>query len=430
MNKRLWSDRRLWAIIAAYVLLATAWNFAVPAYEAPDEPAHVQFVQYLANHGALPDLRTQIIEAGIESPQPPLYYYLGAVVLLIAGKPQMDVHPNPSSAFLIPATGTNAFRFLPAEGGASAIHLIRMVSVVLGMVTVVMTYALAYMMTERRDVALVAASLTGFLPQFTFLAGSVNNDNLAAAFGALAMFLIVRASRLGSVRDRDWFIIGLVVGGALLAKSSLLVLVPVVYLAILARGKGRARSSLVVASGLVISSGWYFTRNLILYGDAISLGAWDTYVADLIPFRAAGWEYFVNPFPQLFLRSYFGLFGWMNIFLPTPLYVVLTAAVLCLIGGLWLMAWKRLYQPVTSWLLLFLFIVLTLVSILVWNETYIAPQGRLVFGALAAISTALAVGLTIYPEWLRRVISIGVPLLWLGTNIYSIGLVLVMYSTR
>ena len=57
--------------------LFAAWAFAVPVYEAPDEPAHWQYARYVRNHWSLPYYQAGFEEAN----SPPLAYLLFAVPL-------------------------------------------------------------------------------------------------------------------------------------------------------------------------------------------------------------------------------------------------------------------------------------------------------------------------------------------------------------
>lgn len=417
-------SRGLWLIVFAFLILATAWNFIIPPYEAPDEPAHVQFVQFIARYHRLPDLRSELAEAGIESPQAPLYYLLSGAALALARNPELHSNPPVNPQYAMPATETGANRFLPSHESEWGIHLIRAVSAMLGIVTILFTFALAFALTNQEEVALLAASATAFLPQFTFIAGAANNDNLAAALGAVSIFGIVRVIQIANPRNRDYLLLGLVLGLSLLAKSSLLVLLPIAALALVARG-GQSmntllKSSALVAAGTAIACGWYFARNLIMYGDVTYVQAWSELLPEQVPLRGPGWQYFVNAFPQIFFRSYFGVFGWLNIFLPALFYIALMILVLASAGGLWKMIWDRRFPSPWHWSIVVLFVVLTMISVLVWNLTYIAPQGRLLFGAISAVSAMLALGWAAYPSRVRRVLFIAASAFFLLANLFSL----------
>ncbi|MGH2366187.1 MAG: hypothetical protein ACRDHX_16265, partial [Chloroflexota bacterium] len=89
-------------IVLLYVALGLAFAQLVPAWQAPDEPAHYNYVKYLADHAQLPvlergdypstgppgprDALTNIAAYRYESHQPPLYYAIGAVIYKAGGR--------------------------------------------------------------------------------------------------------------------------------------------------------------------------------------------------------------------------------------------------------------------------------------------------------------------------------------------------------
>src|SRR4051812_33654633 len=70
----------VWRSLAILLLAATplliAWSFAIPIFEAPDEPFHWEYAQYIHDRGRLPLYSAAFVEAN----QPPLYYWLIAPV--------------------------------------------------------------------------------------------------------------------------------------------------------------------------------------------------------------------------------------------------------------------------------------------------------------------------------------------------------------
>jgi len=98
------AKRVLVAIVGIYLVLAWLYATATPAWQVPDEPAHYNYVKYVAENRRLPELRPgdyphQYLEEikgrrfpedmsiepiRYESHQPPLYYLLAAFVYRIA----------------------------------------------------------------------------------------------------------------------------------------------------------------------------------------------------------------------------------------------------------------------------------------------------------------------------------------------------------
>src|SRR5512135_1174920 len=91
-------------ILLLYLVLATLYAVYTPPWQAPDEPAHYNYIRYVAQNGSFPVLHMgdyphayleQIKAAGFppsmpidsiryEFHQPPLYYALAAVVFTAA----------------------------------------------------------------------------------------------------------------------------------------------------------------------------------------------------------------------------------------------------------------------------------------------------------------------------------------------------------
>src|SRR5947209_1114263 len=66
--------RGLPMVIAAACLLAAAYSFAVPAFEAPDEPGHYAYVEWLLDGHGIPLQGIEEMPWQPEISQPPLYY--------------------------------------------------------------------------------------------------------------------------------------------------------------------------------------------------------------------------------------------------------------------------------------------------------------------------------------------------------------------
>ena len=73
-----WSRLFLPGCLLVYLVLAVTYSFIFPLGQAPDEPAHVHYVLFVAEQGRLP--RFYADDVGYESYQAPLYYTLSAAV--------------------------------------------------------------------------------------------------------------------------------------------------------------------------------------------------------------------------------------------------------------------------------------------------------------------------------------------------------------
>src|SRR4029453_7190472 len=111
------------------------------------------------------------------------------------------------------------------------------------------------------------------IPQFSFIAGSLNNDNLANLLSAGTLACLVLGMREGS-GVRAWALAGLLAGLGLLTKFTGLAMIPCALLAVwLRRDSGRVRAAAaLLAPGLLIPAP-LLIRNAIVLGDALGAGA-------------------------------------------------------------------------------------------------------------------------------------------------------------
>jgi 4-amino-4-deoxy-L-arabinose transferase-like glycosyltransferase len=453
-------------VVLAFVVLATVFSFVVPLGEGPDEPGHARYVFFLARERRLPiqHAAPQQPDVAGEGHQPPLAYALMAPLAawLPSDERQFDQPGNVrftwSGGSELNAVAHGSREYLPWRGFVLAWHLARLVSVALGAATIVFTYLIAGGL-ERRSaigdaataighpaapnrqspIALLAAGLVAFNPQFLFISALVTNDALLVALSAALLWLIVRDMEQCGNRivvagahdiwraSRSAAAIGLVLGLALITKQSAIVLVPIALLWVLqlgSRGSNEpqsgerasgARSGLaliicaalsLIAATLLVSGGWY-ARNWRLYGDLFGLGAFQAEFATQ-PFVASSLVAWWGGLVQLH-ASFWARFGWMNV--PAPSWVTgffLALEALGLVGWLAYASARRqikgersrLHLPFAApdaggwWPLLALPpLAFGWVVSFAIATGLVAWQGRLLFPALPALAIVLAVGI-------------------------------------
>ncbi|MCX7993156.1 MAG: glycosyltransferase family 39 protein, partial [Fimbriimonadales bacterium] len=161
------SDRWLryapWAILAAHILLAIAYNLATPfgnnGYaNTPDEGAHFQYVQFVAREWRLP-----IFEGyegvGYEAHQPPLYYFLAAVFYHLFGGAGKGV------------------RLLSTLCSAGVVWLVWL--------------SLRRVAPERPLLALSGMGFAAFLPMHIAIGSAVGNDALTNLLFAAVLYRLL-----------------------------------------------------------------------------------------------------------------------------------------------------------------------------------------------------------------------------------------------
>lgn len=274
-------------LVVAYAVLAVGFSVATPVFEAPDEVHHVSYIHFLATQHRLPVLR-----AGEPSEyhQAPLYYAIGAALTGWVPAGDFDfvaTQRNPFWAYRDWEIGRdNKNRFLhgpweawPWRGTALMVHLVRLLSVLLGAGTLWVTYRIGLDLFGSKVAALGPLAFIAFNPMFLFISGSVTNDTLTMFVGALTIWTALRLLRAGPAR-RLVIQLGILLGLGWMTKITTVFLLPAVGLAILLSTRpwqGREgwhafwRTTLI-AFGLGLAlGGWLFARNIALYGDPAAL---------------------------------------------------------------------------------------------------------------------------------------------------------------
>jgi 4-amino-4-deoxy-L-arabinose transferase-like glycosyltransferase len=454
----------IYLLLALYVALGNIYGVITPIMEASDELWHYPMVKYIADHWQLP-----VQEPGVETPwrqegsQAPLYYWLGAVLTSWIDTSDLAqvrwINPHADSGIIRPDGNGNllihsAAESFPWRGTTLAIHVLRFFSVWMGAGTVYLTYRLVLeLWPKSTGFALTAAAVTAFNPMFCFISGSVNNGNLGMLLSAAGLWLLTRlVSRHGTSEPlsrsawwADVSVLGLILGFAVLTRTNTIGLLPLTALSISYVAWRRREwwyfisGGLVTAGLVVLISGWWFVRNAILYdGDWTGI---DRFMVIL------GYRDPPATLRQLwgerhgFMMAYWGLFGGVNVPMPEWVYTVLNGAVVASVIGLLVGLAKKLFhlrdqgvrlslesiakpsglKPLhLQLLLLFLWpgIVVTLWAL--WATKTWSSQGRLVFGAISAWSTWMALGLGQFlPRRWSSVLPGAVGVFMLGTAAWA-----------
>lgn len=400
--------RGLVVLLGLYCLLGLMFNAAIPPFEAPDESDHFGYIVHLRTVGRLP-----VQEIGAppsESHQGPLYYAIAALFAgpFLSADVTVLLQPNPHWGYDLsrPGQPNNLNRFShgpeaswPYSPAAWVIHWVRLLSLACGAGTVLMAYALVRtVFPESSSLALGAAAWVAFNPQFLFITNVINNDALAIFLGATVFWRLILALRDGLTgRSGAW--LGVLLGLALLAKLTTVLLLPLAALMIAYLGwregwRKVAGPTLRMVFALLITSGWWFLRNQLLYGDLLAYGRWRA-VWDARP-TPLGWGEQLGLLPEVW-RSAWVHFGWGNVVAAPWLYqFLLGVCVWGLVGWLYAGARRHLYlQSVqrAQLLLLALGAILSLLSLLSFQRAATAgSNARYLFVAISAFALFFFVG--------------------------------------
>jgi hypothetical protein len=442
-----WVDRYgLAAILALFVALGIWYSLATPPFETPDELYHYAFARHLAQGNPLPvQAATATGPWEQEGSQAPLYYWI--VGRLTAGIDQSDFErlavTNPRSNMGDPLFPGNKNRMLysaagrPLVGTNLALHVARWFSLLLGAVTLgCVAYTARLTFAPGSRLALLPPLLLAVIPQFVFISASCSNDPAVIAASAavvawLARILVRSAAR--PIRWIEWAVLGALLGLAALSKLQglgLFVLAAGAGVAIMARRRQWSlplTALLPVALPATAIAGWWYWRNVTLYGDwfglehLVSINGQRTEPLD--------WGDFWLEFRGL-RYSFWGLFGWFSLLLPRWFYHALDGVTLiALAGAAAFPLWSRRPAAGTRgvrWLLV-AWLLLSFALVVYWINRATGSQGRLFFPAIGAAVILLVAGLDV---WLRRLPRPVAAALWtalvallLAATIYAAGVI-------
>lgn len=347
-------------LLALHLALGALYAIAVPPWEAHDEWAHYKFVEYVARHRALPppgERLTTEYEFD-EASQPPLYYILAALpVMLVDTDDGLTPQVNPYFNADTGVGGINAAihhpdqeRFPPR--GLLGLYLARSMSLLMSLLGLVATYKLARLLAPQRPlVALTALAIAALSPQYLFISAVVTNDILIAVLGCTVVWLGAKVA-LGGLRPWPALALAVTAGLALVTKLSALALLPLAALAFLAgtiralrRGASRravwATLGAATAGGVVLAGLWLW-RNFRLTGVLLPRDPWvllrlsQRWIERSEVAAPIRWSMVPGALRYAF-RTFWASFGWGN--LEAYPWVYWLFAGLCLVGAAGLIVW-------------------------------------------------------------------------------------------
>lgn len=427
--------RERWAftfILVAFIVLGLSASIINPLHEATDELRHYRFVRFIATNWSLPVQG----ETGcsVQGHHPPLIYFLGAVATAWIDTGLDVCHEPPANDFWgyryweVGSDNKNQYlhyddEAFPWRGEALAAHIVRAINVLLGAGVVVLTRQIGRAIWPSRPaLALGAVAFVAFNPMFLYMAGSINNDVIAAFSGAATTWACIRLLVDEDGLSRRWGIVfGLLYGIALLSKFNLIVLIVLVEIAITWVAWRKRQWRLwwhVNAATLLLTllvAGWWFARNQILYGEPTGFEKMSQLWGARDPSESLGVALFELSYAW---TSLWGRFGYGQIPLPDGIYTALK----------WIVGFALLAIPATllgqrdaelrrtgvPLLFLGLSVLLFLGVLFGYMLVSLAgPMGRFFFPALPSLAILIFFGLS---QWARLLLGRFRPSLTLGTS--------------
>ncbi len=395
-------------IIILYAILAALYAVYTPKWQAPDEPAHFNYIRGVAETGALPVLQSgdydqaylekikaakfppliSIDSIRYESYQPPLYYLAASPVYWIVRVGGLDAQ----------------------------VIALRLFSVALGVILLLVAFNIVReIFPEDHFLTLATVGAIATVPQHIAISASISNDTAANLLLALILWLAVRRVNDRVTDKRFVNLGGVLYGAALLTKTT--TYIPGAALLI---GAEIARLKLtkqpftfyslrVTFSSLVISAllfAPWLIRGALTYGltdplgvarhDAIVVGQPTT--AEMI--NQYGLNHILYDYFAVSFKSFWAQFGWMGVLVNDRIYVVLMVVVAAAVLGLalWslrIVRHREMLAETQHWCIgLFIaLLVVAFVDYLAYNFKFFQLQGRYLFPAIMPIMFFLVTGL-------------------------------------
>jgi len=199
-------------ILVNFVGFSLSYSLLFPAYEGPDEAFHYSYVVTML-HGPYLEARYYML--------PPLYYSINALVLNTTEHQIVnEIKINPDFDFkhknkFIHSTEED----FPFSGTSSSVHLLRLVSIAMSVITLIFVYKTAKLLfSEHRWLPLFTMAFVSLIPKFTAISSLINNDSLVWLFSTIAIFFFVKY--INSPSRRQLLFIGIFTGLAILTKAN------------------------------------------------------------------------------------------------------------------------------------------------------------------------------------------------------------------
>lgn len=430
--------RWLLLLLGAYLVAATLFAVQTPPWQAPDEPAHYNFVRHIATNGQLPVLRlgdyneSELVRLRSSRFRTPAE--LGSVEAESQSQPQAGDSISSVSADLVAGLRYESYQPPLFYMTASPVYLLfrgsllalRLYNVALGLGALFLLYlCLELVFPGKPLITLGATAFAALLPMHVAVNSSLNNDVLAELLVMASALVLLRWMRpyfysgdrdVAFEHDRGHLLLlGALLGLGMVTKVYAYGVAPlfaaIVVWTIWRSGRswrrlwfGVGRALWIISPAALIALPMW-VRNLALYGGWDLLGThWHDIVVTGQP-RTDEWiatygslSYFERAFGLTF-RSFWGVFGWMGVFMDERIYrAALFFSGVLFLGLLWASVRLISGEPdtdmdafQTSVIAIFGLLLVVVALAYVWyNLKFVQHQGRYFFWGMLAIGTVVA----------------------------------------
>lgn len=266
-------------LTVAFGLWLALWAVLVPAFQAPDEVAHLDAAIQLATGAGWPapgsmHVTNAVLAAVQEQATRPASGW-STVTALLSAHPgvsttvnQMSQHPP--TAYLVDAGLLRVLHFGSLRWDHALVAL-RLADALAVTPLALLAWASVRRVTRSPRAGLLGAVALFAVPQLASIAASVTNDAPVLLLGGVVVWLTVRLLT-GDTRRRVLAGLAAALGLLVSVKGTGLPAVPFVGLAVLVAGADRSRlgvralRTVVVLAVAAALGGWWWVRNVVRYG--------------------------------------------------------------------------------------------------------------------------------------------------------------------
>jgi len=374
--------------LIAYAALAFGYVTLTPIWQNPDEPAHYNYVAFVAQTGGLPELRPGDWDSALlerlkngqlrpgdsvssiryEAWQPPLSYLAAAPLVRLA----------------------------PGEAASVLVYRLRAFDAVLGALTLVIAFLAAREVLAEHLAVAVPLAMVG-VPMFTAVSAAVSADPLANLLSAGVLLMLLRRM-CRTVSGERWALgAGALLGLGLLTKLALGIFVPLALVVVALRSARPVREGVLLLGTTALVVLPWLVHQVTTYGwtDPLATTRHAQVVLDQQRFEGLSPSY-VGAFLTTSFHSFWAQFGWMAVVAPDRLYWIWGVLVLVALAGL-VIQHARLAEP--QWRIVLLTVAAAVIGYVGYNLAFVQLQGRYLFPGLVAIGILLVGG---WAAWLPR----------------------------
>ncbi|WP_322799230.1 DUF2142 domain-containing protein [Thermoflexus sp.] len=387
----------LFLLIASSLVSHLLWALAIPfagfPHGAPDEIHHFEVTRFIANNGRIPifgagkDLYIRVRPGAEDNIYNRIYGWQSLF---------------PPGAYILAG---QAIRSLQITDYRSQVFIARLISILYNLFTIYFAYRIASIVFGAdRFLTWGIPILLSNIPQVVFVGSYHNPDSLAMMASTLCIYFGLRLLRSGWANWQDALLLGLALGLVGLSKQNSWVVGTItVFLAwSFSIASGDTIRVLwripLVALPAVASIGPWLVFQHQNYGDVLArevfARAWTADRPFLVPYAQQGYGFldFIlkTNWAELTFKSFWGLFGYMSVPLPSLVYLVIF--VLCAVSAVGLAggAVREAVRGKGTWppfraqaVLIFVIVAASLLTASVLHSFYndYQPQGRYLFPA-------------------------------------------------